>query len=146
VLWRDLLEGEGTLTAVCLNPSTADENTNDATVSRCIVRAKSMGFRRFEMLNLFAWRSTDPKQLLTVSDPVGPDNDEWILARASESKMIICGWGGTSPLIPERATTVLRELRGAGIKLHALKLTKDGHPGHPLYISYSIKPFDWMTQ
>lgn len=141
-LWRDFEEGEGTLAVCALNPSTADESANDPTVTRCIVRAKRMGFRRFEMLNLFAWRSTDPKQLLKVEDPIGPENDGWIVARASEAKMLICGWGVTSPLIPERAKAVRSLLRAAGVKSYALKLTDSGQPWHPLYLSYSAEPFE----
>jgi hypothetical protein len=29
-------------------------------------------------------------------------------------------------------------------KLHYLRLTKDGHPGHPLYLPADLKPQPWV--
>ena len=54
-----------------LNPSTADETSNDPTVGRCQRRAVQMGYGGLYVGNIFAWRSTDPKGLLDTDDPVG---------------------------------------------------------------------------
>lgn len=144
LLWRDLGKGEGTLAFLCLNPSTADELTNDPTVERCITRATTMGFRRFEMLNLFAWRSTDPKGLIVCpQDPIGPENDTAIMDSARQARMLVCAWGTASPLIPKRAGVIVAALNDAGVKLHALKIGKTGQPHHPLYRAYSELPFEW---
>lgn len=48
---------------VCLNPSTADERNDDPTVRRCIRYAADWGAGGMVMLNLYAYRSTDPKKL-----------------------------------------------------------------------------------
>jgi hypothetical protein len=141
-LTREWPYGEGTLCVCALNPSSADEIKNDATVERCIYRAKSWGYRRFVMVNLFAWRSTDPTVLATVPDPVGPENDAHILAQAKESNLFIAGWGSRSPLVPDRSKAVTSMLNNAGVKMHALIVSAvTGEPGHPLYLSYSRRPF-----
>ena len=76
-----------------LNPSTADAIDNDPTVERCLRRALKMGFGGLMVCNTFAYRSTDPEKLYEVEDPVGPENDQIILARARSAGMVICGWG-----------------------------------------------------
>lgn len=144
-LWRDLGSGDGTLAFLALNPSRATAEISDPTCTRCTIRASMMGFRRFEMLNLFAWRSTDPKGLLTCpQDPVGPENDATILDCAKEAKMLVCAWGSASPLIPKRAEHVVEMLKGAGVKLHALKVSeRTSQPLHPLYLGYHLQPQEW---
>ena len=62
-----------------LNPSTADENQDDPTIRRCIAFAKSFDYGGFYMLNLFAYRSTSPSKLREVDDPIGEDNDNFLL-------------------------------------------------------------------
>ena len=61
-----------------LNPSTADEHVLDPTVKKCVKWAKQWGFGALDVCNIFAWRSTDPKLLYNLKDPVGPENDHWI--------------------------------------------------------------------
>ena len=60
---------------VLLNPSTATEFQNDPTVERCERRARALGFGAFRVINIFAYRATDPKVMRKVADPVGPEND-----------------------------------------------------------------------
>jgi hypothetical protein len=67
---------------ICLNPSTADENIDDPTLKRCIDYAKRWSNEKYgclEMVNLFAYRSTDFNQLKKVSDPIGQQNDTYII-------------------------------------------------------------------
>ena len=47
-------------TFICLNCSTATHNTEDPTVRRCIRFSKDWGCDGYVMLNLFAFRATDP--------------------------------------------------------------------------------------
>lgn len=124
---------------IMLNPSTADESKNDPTVERCQRRAVEMGFGHMEVTNIFALRSTDPAGLLKVDDPVGPKNDLWIRLIAKASDLVICAWG-TDGKLYERGAHVLQLLRNLDIEPHCLKLSKDGHPCHPLYQPYSLQP------
>jgi hypothetical protein len=65
-LWRDWDATKPALTFVMLNPSTADEVTNDATIERCQRRAIEGGFGRLNVVNIFAYRSTDPDVLYSL--------------------------------------------------------------------------------
>lgn len=138
-LWRSW--GVGDLANfIMLNPSTADESTNDPTVERCERRAREYGFGGLIVTNLFAWRSTDPKQLNKVLDPIGRENNDAIKETAAQCKIVVCAWGkdGTIMARNESVLKMLREF--CPEKLRYLKLTKDGHPYHPLYVPYSMKP------
>jgi Uncharacterized protein conserved in bacteria len=88
--------GGPTVVFIGLNPSTATENVNDPTVTRCIGYAKRWGFGGFIMLNAYALRSTDPKGLWTVDDPAGPECDEFLRGGISNASRIICCWGANS--------------------------------------------------
>jgi hypothetical protein len=135
--WRG--DGAPALCFLMLNPSTADEVTNDATVSRCGERATRLGFGALEVVNLFALRSTDPAALYRHHDPVGRENDDAILAAARACKLVICGWGNHGAL-HHRGRSVLAMLTANRITPHALRLNADGSPAHPLYLPYSLLP------
>jgi hypothetical protein len=125
--------GDRVVAFLMLNPSTADEANNDPTIRRCIDFATRDGFGVLRILNLFAWRSTDPRGLLEVADPVGADNDATILATAADAEIVICAWGVHGRL-HGRANAVLAILRPHADKLRCLGLTKSGAPRHPLYL------------
>jgi hypothetical protein len=78
------------LVFIMLNPSTADESSNDPTVLRCQNHALNRDFDGFIVLNIFAFRSTDPKNMTKQKDPVGKDNDKHILKVLKKHKDIIC--------------------------------------------------------
>ena len=92
-LWRYWDEHKRYAVFVCLNPSTADETKDDPTVRRCINFAKGWDYGGMIMLNLFALRSTDPKRLKLVDDPVGPDNDFHLRSASSKAGITIAAWG-----------------------------------------------------
>jgi hypothetical protein len=115
---------------VGLNPSTADEREDDPTVRRCVGFARKWNFGGLILVNLFAYRSTDPASLLQADDPVGPENDEHILASARAAERVVLAWGAKGSLF-DRDQHVLSLLPGA----HCLGFTKEGYPKHPLYLA-----------
>lgn len=127
---------------VMLNPSTATEVQNDPTVERCERRARALGFGGFRVCNIFAWRATDPRDMRAQSDPVGPANDAAILQGCAWADAIICAWG-THGAYLTRGDAVERLMRATNLPLLHLGLSKDGHPKHPLYISYARQPHAW---
>lgn len=127
---------------VMLNPSTADAFKLDPTVRRCMGFATSWGAGACEVTNAYALRSTDPKGLKAVEDPVGEHNDDAIVAAATDADLVIAAWGVHAVYLG-REDSVRRLLCDAGVKVHYLRLTKDGHPGHPLYVPGDIKPMVW---
>lgn len=130
------------LVFLMLNPSTADELANDPTVERCHRRAQRMGFGGVGVVNLFAFRSTNPDALYSEADPVGPENDAAILSMCRDAGQVICAWG-THGNYQGRATSVLHTLAEAGIRLHALAINADATPKHPLYVSNDTTPIPY---
>jgi hypothetical protein len=128
-LWRTWDDEKPTVAFIMLNPSTADATTDDPTIRRCIGYAEDWGYGTLVVGNLFALRSTDPGELSDHSDPVGPDNDEHLLAICDEAKQIIAAWG-THGSLRDRGRTVAHLLDA---DLYALDTTQDGQPTHPLY-------------
>lgn len=139
VLRRSWAETGDTIGFICLNPSTADATVNDQTVRKCISFAQRWGGARLVIGNLFAYRSTDPSNLYKVEDPVGPDNDSWLRKIADECDILVAAWGVHGKFL-SRDKRVKDDF---GIMLKTLKLTKDGHPSHPLYLPSGLEPKDF---
>ena len=134
--------GAGGVTFVMLNPSTATEVQNDPTVERCERRARAMGYSAFQVVNIFAFRATDPADMRRADDPIGPENDAAILQAATWADRIICAWG-THGAFMGRGVQVTQILRQQGYSLYHLGLAKGGAPKHPLYIGYGVQPMEW---
>lgn len=137
-------EGAKRVLFVMLNPSTATEMQNDPTVERCERRARALGFGAFRVTNIFAWRDTDPRNMRAASDPTGPENDNAILDGVAWADTIVAAWG-THGAHLSRGQEVSQLLQRTGRELQCLGLTKDGHPKHPLYISYTQQPVTWKA-
>ena len=122
---------------VMLNPSIADAEHDDPTIRRCIGFAQRLDFGGIGVWNLYAYRATDPFDLWQAQregvDIVGPDNDRRlrnILAFCHlQGVDVVAAWGANAPA--ERVAQVLA-LPYADLTLHALGVTKDGAPKHPL--------------
>jgi hypothetical protein len=123
------------LAFIMLNPSTADGFVDDQTVRKCIVFAKRFGFNGIEVVNLFAYRATKPADMLAAADPVGPENNAYVDAVTLLANDFVCAWG-TNARKSNRPAQVLSILHHAGVRLKCLRITRDGHPGHPLMLSY----------
>lgn len=135
---------------VMLNPSTADAERDDPTIRRCKGFAASWGCRYVEVVNLYAWRATDPRALWQAeadeeTDIVGPMNDRHIGAAAGRADLVVVAWGGQAYVGREplrfgsrprggRASAVLSILRDAGKRPLTFGLTAGGAPRHPLYV------------
>lgn len=119
-----------------LNPSTADAEQDDPTIRRCIGFAKREGYGGIHVVNLFAFRATKPRELDTVSDPVGPDNEIYlsraVYAAASYNIPIVCAWGSRLPLNVSR--TGYWMIAQGGARFVCLGKTLAGYPRHPLYV------------
>lgn len=132
----------GRILFLMLNPSTATELRNDPTVERCERRARTLRYGGFRVANLFAFRATDPRELRTQVDPIGPDNDQAIDEAVRWSATVVCAWGADGRYL-DRAATVAERLRALGAGLFHLGLTRTGQPRHPLYVPYARRPTPW---
>lgn len=127
---------------IMLNPSTATEVQNDPTVERCERRSRALGYGAFRVLNIFAYRATDPRDMRRAEDPVGPENDAVLLQGLDWADRVICAWGTHGEHLG-RGPEVAALLKGTGRELLHLGLSKAGHPKHPLYIGYKVQPQVW---
>lgn len=123
---------------VMLNPSTADALDDGPTIRKCVGFARRWSYGGIVVVNLFAYRSTDPAGLHIADDPVGPENDRHIVEQAKHAQAIVAGWGAKdSTAVTARASRVMELLSGR--QVHALRLTKKGRPEHPLYVPYDVQ-------
>lgn len=122
---------------ILLNPSTADDRQDDATVRKCIRLSTIWGFGALTIGNLFAYRSTDPRELRVAKDPIGPGNDLALSTLVATCDVVIAAWGNHGSLLA-RSAFVRQRFKG---KLQALRITKTGEPSHPLYLPDLSKPF-----
>lgn len=136
-LWREFggLVGDRYAMFIGLNPSTADEINDDPTIRRCIAFAKSWGYGALCMTNLFAFRATEPADMLAAVDPVGPDNNSYLTEMSRGAGVVVAAWGINGTHM-ERDKAV----RDLVPNLHCLRTTQAGHPGHPLYLPGNLIP------
>lgn len=112
-----------------LNPSTANESHDDPTIRRCIGFARRFEYGGLVVCNLFAYCATDTKEMLAAGDPVGRDNDAYLIKNAKDAGIVIAAWGNNGRYL-NRSGSV-----GAMIQnLYCLKLNASGEPAHPLYL------------
>ena len=144
------LTGDGPpVVFVMLNPSTATDVKDDRTIGRCTGYANALHASSLHILNLFAFVTPYPKVMWAFDgDIVGPENDATMRttfrnARANGST-VICAWGANRKA-RDRADTVCKMAElDEGLPLHALHVTKDNKPGHPLYLLGSLRPKRYM--
>jgi len=146
-LTRRWNEAKPLLPFIMLNPSTADADNDDPTIRRCISFADRDGFGGIAVINLFAFRATSPTDMKAAADPVGPDNDYWLIrvlkSAVEQDKPVLAAWGAHGGFrARDNYVRGMAELHGA--KLVCLGATKDGHPRHPLYVK-GDQPFEVFT-
>lgn len=96
---------------VMLNPSTADALADDATIRRVMAFTKAWGLGGLTVVNLFALRATDPRELRRHPDPAGPANDQFIAGALDSSVVVVAAWGA-HPLAGQRAAEVMAIVAG----------------------------------
>ena len=135
---------------IMLNPSTADENHLDNTLTRCLDYTMRWKYGKMVVANIFALRSTDPSGLMDYPVPIGFSYNDYIILEAAQDVhhfggIIICGWGSQPQLgkmVPDRANYVLEYL--TEFPLYCLRVNKDGQPGHPLYLPKNLEPIPYQ--
>ncbi|MBC8277113.1 MAG: DUF1643 domain-containing protein [FCB group bacterium] len=128
-LWRIWDDRAPKVMFIGLNPSTADEKTDDGTIRQCIGFAKRWGFGGVYMLNIFAFKATHPENLKKSADPIGDENDMYLTRYAEKSSLIIGAWGNHGVYLNRGAAVI--EMFPA---MQCLKMTKMNQPSHPLYL------------
>jgi hypothetical protein len=139
-LWRTWAPGPRML-FVMLNPSIANESKPDPTMTRCMGFARREGCGGLDIVNLYALVSRHRDALLVAKAPVGPDNDATVArVAAAADGPIVAGWG-TWPHIPRGRIDAI--LAAVARPMLCLEVTKNGMPGHPLYLRGDAPLVPW---
>ena len=143
-LWRVWDEQLPRCVFVGVNPSTADELKDDPTIRKCIGFARRWGFGAIDMINLFAYRSTDQLALLKARDPIGPGNDGAFDLVLGGAGRIVWAWGrGKSAGVRRFIDARVRHPKWYPVprqcEVGCLGRTDDGYPRHPLMLAYTTE-------
>jgi hypothetical protein len=154
--WLTRSWDDGALPMLCvigLNPSTADETVDDPTIRKCIGFAERLGFGSLLMLNVGAYRATDPRRWLSAADPFGPENSiahlrEYIAQNTMACRegeiptkgisAVVAAWGKNghkTPITTHRCLTIAHAIPD----LFCWGRNPDSSPRHPLMLPYSTK-------
>ena len=123
----------GMVNFIMLNPSTATEEFNDPTVSRCESMTLLKGFGNMVVTNIFAFRATDPLAMKAKQGAaIGTENDKHILEVSKRADLVVCAWGNHGDFLG-RGKAVMAMLQKENIKPYCIKISGIGQPVHPLY-------------
>ncbi|MBY2911407.1 DUF1643 domain-containing protein [Rhizobium leguminosarum] len=118
-----------------LNPSDADAERNDPTVLVLIWFAKLWGYGGLIIVNLHAWRSSSPKEMMRAKDSIGPRCNEFIdgafIIARYQNTPVLAAWGNGGDYLG-RDQWFKARARQQLVDLVCLGLTKDGFPKHPM--------------
>lgn len=137
-----------TVCFVMLNPSTADDKLDDPTIRKCCGFAKRWGYSGIIVVNLFAFRATDPKDLHELirqgklDIAIGEGNDEAIANAANEADLVVMAWGANAARYPNRVADVMRMF----LRPRCIAMTRSGHPLHPCMAAYTDDPVPFVYQ
>jgi len=140
-LWRSWSTYHPRIVFILLNPSTADEQKNDPTIRRCMGFAREWNFGSLEVVNLFAYRATDYRELFKASNPVGAENNYFLTQAVARCSTVVLGWGNRGNFLDkDRQVMSLLAWRN---DLYCLGITRDGQPRHPLHMKgdTNLEPF-----
>ena len=125
------------VTFVMLNPSTADGHHDDPTIRKCIKIAQHNGFGALKVVNLYAYKATDPRHLQQAPDAVGPYNDQTIITNTCNN-VTVAAWGNHAD--PQRALHVWQIIPSRPV--FCVGVNQSGQPQHPLYAKVAdLKPW-----
>jgi hypothetical protein len=126
---------------VLANPSTADATQDDPTVRKARGFTERWGYKRFVFVNVFAGRSTDPRGLLKLNDPMGPKNIDYVMHAVELASLVVLAWGNAIVKPLRRHIPFVRSVIHDDAK--CLGYTADRQPRHPLMLAYStpLEPY-----
>lgn len=126
------------LSLIGLNPSSANAHKDDPTIRRCVDFADREGYGSIVIHNLFAYITSNPSKLLSIDDPVGPDNDMILRSLMEYTSQDIWVMWGSSKIAKERVKSpVIQNLS----RMICLGISRSGQPKHPLYLRVDT-PFE----
>lgn len=135
-LWRVWDESKDFVMFIGLNPSTANEASDDPTIRRVVSMAKAWGYGGVYMMNCFPFVSTYPEHL-NVDYSALQYNDKRLVEMGRGCSEIIFAWGNFPIVVKEGRDTELKKLFP---NAKCLIQNKNGSPRHPLYVPSNVTP------
>lgn len=145
-LFRQFGMNGRTVAFVGVNPSIGDETINDASIRKMCGFAVRWGFDQIDLVNLFAWISTDVRELGRVPDPIGRENDTHISEALAGAHLVVACWGSRLKLpqrIRPRMVSIREIVSTVDAEVCCLGKTQYGDPRHPLMLSYRTALEPW---
>lgn len=141
-LWRSWDIHGKTVCFVGLNPSTADAEQDDPTITRCINFAKQWDFGNLCMLNLFAYRATEPEEMIKQqAQAFGPLNDFYLAQPLQRCDLTVVCWGANGKYFNQD----LHVLRMIDTPM-CFEMNKNHTPKHPLYVKSDTKLINYTYE
>lgn len=140
--------GEKPLICIGINPSTAKPNDLDNTLKSVERIAKGNGFDSFIMFNVYAQRATKPEDMdKELNERLHRENMkafDYILSLSKKSKPALWAAWGTIVEVRPYLKDCVKDMIETGKKYKAEwfsagKVSKKGHPHHPLYLKSESK-------
>lgn len=147
-LIREVSDDRGCLCWVMLNPSTADDEKDDATIRRVKRFTRDYGYGSLVVVNLFAARATDPDELLVIEDLQGPGNARALRLEMRRSTDVVFAWGAWFATNRHRRVQNGVKLERPNVEAIARKFgheplclgwTANGEPAHPLRLAADMR-------
>lgn len=119
---------------------------DDQTIRKCCGFAKRWGYSGIIVVNLFAFRATDPKDLRELirhgklDIAIGEGNDEAIANAANEADLVVMAWGANAAHYPNRVAQVMKVF----LRPFCIATTVSGHPLHPCMAAYTDDPVPFI--
>lgn len=133
--WKDGVARPGFAFWIGMNPSTADASVDDPTVKKERKFTKRWGYGGYVKANVMDYRATDQKRLMDPDViPCTEHNLEVIASVAAQADLVVLAFGSPHKKLRHHGEAVVKLIHGLGKPLHCLALTKEGLPGHPLYL------------
>ena len=135
--------GDNPLVCIGVNPSTAEPEKLDNTLRQVKVRALSLGYDSWIMINLYPQRATDPDDMhKKLNHKIHRQNINEIKKYLSGTYDIWAAWG---TLIEKRSYLIrclkdIHEVLGSDCRWFIIgKRSFKGHPHHPLHLKKKMK-------
>lgn len=126
-----------------INPSFANEEILDPTVTRCVNMFKSnMNFNYIGgvfVLNLFPYIDPNIKNLVKEPDEIEQEHLEEIKQFINKDYLVIAAWGSQNKLpssVKKAFFQKVENIKQCFPKLKCLRILKNGDPQHPLMVKY----------
>lgn len=136
-----------------LNPSKAGAFRNDPTWTRCCTFARSFGGTSVTVVNVYAYRATDPRDLRAVIRDSGEavaagGLNEKFLRELPANALRIVAWGAGLPRVSLARDRAINHLAGSTVapyRLACLGITSAGEPRHPLFLASDTRLQLWRS-